>query len=64
MIAFVTHSIFPKESWKKFILPNSQPFTCFYTTNSCPEVTEIIKDKPPFIVLSLANAICETLFKY
>jgi phosphoribosylpyrophosphate synthetase len=59
--AFVTHAVFPQESWKRFALSDEntdpRPFEHFYTTDSCPTVTDVIKNKAPFTVLSLAPSI-------
>jgi ribose-phosphate pyrophosphokinase len=64
--AFVTHAVFPLESWRRFTDPKEGevPFTHFYTTNSCPEVAEVIKDKRPFHILSLAESIAEAILRY
>jgi hypoxanthine phosphoribosyltransferase len=50
--AYVTHSIFPNDSWKKII---SCGFYKFYTTNSVPEVTNLLEKMivSPFNVLKL-----------
>ena len=55
--AYVTHSIFPNDSWKKII---SAGFKHFYTTNSVPEVINKINTfqinenkQNPFIILNL-----------
>jgi ribose-phosphate pyrophosphokinase len=59
--AFVTHAVFPQDSWKRFALSEENkdphPFEHFYTTDSCPTVTDLIKDIAPFSVLSLAPSI-------
>jgi len=62
--AYVTHAVFPKESWKKFTQPKGVPFKKFYVTNSCPDTADILKDKEPFEVLSLADTITDVLLKY
>lgn len=64
--AFVTHAVFPLESWKRFTQPKEgeQPFHHFYTTNSCPETADTIQGKKPFEVLSLAQSISNNVFKY
>jgi non-canonical (house-cleaning) NTP pyrophosphatase len=46
--AFVTHSVFPKDSYRKI-----KNFHNFYTTNSVPEVTDKLKDFPQFKVINL-----------
>jgi len=64
--AFVTHPVFPMDSWKRFTEPKSgdKPFEVFYTTNSCPETAALIKGKKPFEILSLAESISYNMFKY
>jgi non-canonical (house-cleaning) NTP pyrophosphatase len=50
--AYVTHSVFPNESWKKII---DNKFYKFYTTNSVPETTDKLEKIPntPFMILKL-----------
>lgn len=56
--AYVTHAIFPEDSWKRFTDPaDKKPFKHFYITDSCPSVAEALKDKRPFSVLPLAEPI-------
>jgi len=66
--AYVTHAVFPQESWKRFVADsNSQKpphFHVFYTTDSCPDVATQIQSKQPFRVLKLAPSIAETILKY
>lgn len=64
--AFVTHAIFPLESWKRFTYDSedSQSFSRFYTTDSCPQVTDIIKEHTPFEILSLGKSIYDCLQCY
>lgn len=63
--AFVTHSVFPLESWKKFTEDNDdKPFSYFYTTDSCPSVTGVIENIKPFEVLSLSKSIYDCIFNY
>eukprot|EP01097_Dermamoeba_algensis_P006008 TRINITY_DN3785_c0_g1_i1.p1 TRINITY_DN3785_c0_g1~~TRINITY_DN3785_c0_g1_i1.p1 ORF type:complete len:360 (+),score=53.77 TRINITY_DN3785_c0_g1_i1:163-1080(+) len=53
--AYVTHAIFPNNSWKKFLPDPSEgkeSFHTFYTTDSCP-TAKILEDKKPFHILSL-----------
>lgn len=52
--AFVTHAVFPQESWKRF---TADQFRHFYTTDSCPTVANVIRGKAPFEVFSLAASI-------
>jgi adenine phosphoribosyltransferase len=50
--AYVTHSVFPNEGWKKII---DAKFHKFYTTNSVPEITDKLEliENTPFVVLKL-----------
>jgi len=59
---FVTHGVFPEASWKKFI---DAGFHSFLMTDSCADMAELLKDKEPFQVLSLAPLIlgCIEQFK-
>lgn len=61
--AFVGHGIFPNESWKKFLHSNNPivRFEKFYVTNTYPK-TEILIDKPPFKVFSIAQLLCDLCF--
>lgn len=57
---FVTHAIFPNNSWMKFSQePESTRFAKFYVTNSCPEITNSLCNSSPFEVLSLGPSIAE-----
>lgn len=58
--AFVTHAIFPRESWKKFTT-DENPFTNFYITDSCNPTAQLVKDISPFSVLPIADSIVEIL---
>ncbi|CAF3242912.1 unnamed protein product [Rotaria socialis] len=61
--AFVGHGIFPNESWKKFLHSNNPivRFDKFYLTNTYPN-TEILIDKPPFKVFSIAQILFNICF--
>ena len=62
---FVTHAIFPNDSWKKFAEEKKETaFKKFYLTNSCPEATNKLVGIEPFVILSLAPSICEFLTEY
>jgi len=63
--AFVTHAVFPQESWKKFLVePEGKRFKNFYLTDSCPTVSSVINGQGPFKVLSLADAIVKSIHNY
>lgn len=62
--AYVTHSVFPKRSWERFIHKNDgseKAFTYFWTTDSCPLTVKAIGNRAPFEILSLAGSIAEAL---
>ncbi|GAA0167388.1 nucleotide kinase [Lithospermum erythrorhizon] len=72
--AYVTHGVFPKQSWQKFLHKNSgeslqsdienhskEAFSYFWITDSCPLTVKAIEDKAPFEVLSLAGSIADAL---
>ncbi|CAF1543516.1 unnamed protein product [Rotaria sp. Silwood1] len=61
--AFVGHGIFPNESWKKFVHSNNPKvrFDTFYVTNTYPN-TQVLIDKPPFKVFSIAQLLCNICF--
>ena len=61
---YVTHAIFPKESWKKFLPENCEiKFENFWITDSLPTSDEIAKH-PPFTIISLSERIAESLLSY
>jgi len=64
--AYVTHAIFPCDSWRRFMTEGredggTQQFHNFYITDSCPSMADILKDKKPFTVLPLGNALADFL---
>ncbi len=62
---FVTHPVFPKESWKKF-MPRDESqvqFANFWITDSIPHALEIVKN-PPFKLISLCSVIADSLLGY
>lgn len=71
--AYVTHGVFPKRSWERFLPPEPQGgdgekgeekkkcFTYFWITDSCPLTVQAIEGKAPFEVLSLAGSIADAL---
>jgi len=63
--AFVTHGVFPQESWKKFIAePEGKRFKLFYLTDSCPSVSSLLEGKAPFVVLSIAQDVFKSIQDY
>ncbi|XP_031499885.1 ribose-phosphate pyrophosphokinase 4 isoform X2 [Nymphaea colorata] len=62
--AYVTHGVFPKRSWERFIPSkngSARPFTYFWITDSCPLTVKAVENKAPFEVLSLAGSIAGAL---
>jgi len=62
--AFVTHAVFPLESWKRFAEVADDQFQCFYITDSCPTVVKILQGKKPFEVLSLKDSLIESMLLF
>jgi len=62
--AYVTHAVFPKESWKKFVNETEKPFKNFFLTNSCPLMAKELDGKGPFKVLGLGGSIAENVLKF
>ncbi|XP_074656414.1 uncharacterized protein LOC141909723 [Tubulanus polymorphus] len=66
--AFVTHAVFPNESWKRFTTESNTgadavKFDNFWITDSIPHAAEISKH-PPFKLLSLGDVIADILLGY
>jgi ribose-phosphate pyrophosphokinase len=62
--AYVTHGVFPGESWKKFTASSGaggQGFTKFFLTDSCAQTAEAVEGVEPFEILSLSRPIAEAL---
>ncbi|XP_009620530.1 ribose-phosphate pyrophosphokinase 4-like isoform X1 [Nicotiana tomentosiformis] len=62
--AYVTHGIFPKRSWERFLHKNDgseKAFTYFWTTDSCPHTVKAVANQAPFEVISLAGSIADAL---
>jgi len=65
--AYVTHAVFPKQSWKKFLhtgKDDDKQFAHFYLTDSCPISAKAVQDKIPFRILPLAPSIANALLEY
>jgi len=56
--AYVTHGVFPGDSWKKFAGPE---FANFWMTDSCPVKAGLLRGKSPFEILSLAGDFREKI---
>ncbi|PKA56708.1 Ribose-phosphate pyrophosphokinase 3, mitochondrial [Apostasia shenzhenica] len=63
--AYVTHGIFPNETWQRFQYDNGvgpdNGMCYFWITDSCPQTVKSVKGRPPFEVLSLAGSIAAAL---
>ncbi|XP_047318189.1 ribose-phosphate pyrophosphokinase 4 [Impatiens glandulifera] len=63
--AYVTHAVFPKQSWERFIHKgkdnSDKAFSYFWITDSCPLTVKAIANNAPFEVLSLAGSIADAL---
>lgn len=62
--AYVTHGVFPKKSWERFVHKNDvsvKAFAHFWISDSCPLTVNAITGKAPFEVLSLAGSISDAL---
>jgi ribose-phosphate pyrophosphokinase len=63
--AYVTHPVFPKDSWKRFLSTGDRNcFKKFYVTNSIPTVAEELPQNDVFEVLDLTEKIVEDLDRY
>jgi ribose-phosphate pyrophosphokinase len=61
---FVTHPVFPEDSWKNFLPGESEVlFAKFWVTDSLPRAKDL-EGKPPFHVLSLCDVIADSLLGY
>ena len=56
--AYVTHAVFPREAWRKFIQAG---FERFWVTDSVPRLADVLAGQPPFEVLSLDESIADLL---
>ncbi|XP_038973585.1 ribose-phosphate pyrophosphokinase 4 isoform X2 [Phoenix dactylifera] len=63
--AYVTHGVFPKQSWERFLQNSSEglvnSYAYFWITDSCPLTVKAIGNRAPFEVLSLAGSIADAL---
>ena len=62
--AYVTHGVFPGNSWKRFTASSGaggQGFTKFFLTDSCPQTAKAVAGTEPFEILSLSRPIAEAL---
>lgn len=64
--AYVTHAVFPRDSWRKFLPSDDSSkvnFTHFWITDSLPSAMDIAKHEP-FELLSLSDVISDMLLAY
>ena len=65
--AYVTHGVFPNDSWKRFTASSSSngtgatDFKHFWITDSCPKTGRAVANQAPFEVISLAEPIAAAL---
>lgn len=63
--AFVSHAVFPKESWKRFAKGGDRAcFDNFFVTNSIPTVTNTLPVGDNFEVLDLTSLVIHDLDHY
>ena len=63
--AYVTHAIFPNQSYRKFFISgdpaaaaaNPSVLKHFWVTDSNPKVADLLRDQPPFEVLTIAQNV-------
>ena len=61
--AYVTHGVFPNESWRRFTKCNgtADAFKFFWITDSCPRTVQAIEGQAPYEIISLAGPIMAAL---
>ena len=61
--AYVTHGVFPRASYTRFIQANGTPnaFQHFWITDSCPRTVLAVEGQAPFQIISLAAPIAAAL---
>lgn len=63
--AFVTHGVFPKESWKRFQRSGDRGcFNKFFLTNSIPTTTNNLPKDDVYEILDISNKIVQDLDRY
>jgi non-canonical (house-cleaning) NTP pyrophosphatase len=58
--AYVTHAVFPNETWRKFNAFNC-PITKFYVTNTNPEVSDVLARHTRFEVLEVEKLLVKEI---
>ena len=62
--AYVTHGVFPNQTWKRFTAPSNgtgDGFKYFWITDSCATTAAALANQAPFEILSLADPIAAAL---
>jgi phosphoribosylpyrophosphate synthetase len=60
--AYVTHPVFPNDAWKRFLTGGPcEGFYRFWTTNTVPEVANVIHNLGPFRTLDIAPSLANDL---
>lgn len=57
---YVTHAVFPNESWKRFTNKEEVDINTFWITDSLPHAIKIAKHLP-FKLISLSEAIADSI---
>lgn len=57
---FVTHAVFPQESWQRFTTSREVEIATFWITDSIPHAA-LIATHPPFKLISLSDAIADSI---
>ena len=60
---YVTHAVFPQESWRKFIDNEEVEFANFWITDSIPSARDL-NGRGPFRVISISDVIADSLLGY
>ena len=61
--AYVTHAVFPNETWRRFLDTKDVCFQNFWITDSIPHAAEISQHLP-FQMLSLGPVIADILLRH
>jgi len=59
--AYVTHAVFPNQSWKRI---SPELFEQFIVTNTNPSVTDVLTNIKPFVVLGIEELFFNQMCKY
>jgi len=56
---YVTHAVFPKESYNKFI--GNDKIKRFYITDSCPGSAKAVEGREPFVVIHIQDPLAQSV---